>query len=75
MHFFYLNLMMYYPSTSYTCIKDSSERVSDLPKDAQLLCEEVHTQVKIKGEELLNEQQGVAYLESLRGCVQGPHRG
>lgn len=73
--FFYLNLMMYYPSTSYTCIKDSSERVSDLPKDAQLLCEEVRTQVKIKGEELLNEQQGVAYLESLGGCAQGPHRG
>lgn len=49
--------------------------MSDLPKDAQLLCEEVCTQVKIKGEELLNEQQGVAYLESLRGCAQGPHRG
>lgn len=48
--------------------------MSDLPKDAQLLCE-VRTQVKIKGEELLNEQQDVAYLESLRGCAPGPHRG
>lgn len=50
--------MMYYPSTSYICIKDSSERVSDLPKDAQLLCEDMsaHRLRSRKGEELLNEE-------------------
>lgn len=53
------------------------ERLSDLPKDTQLLCEDAQVSVysSREREEIWNEGRGGAYLESLGGCAQGPHRG